>query len=107
KRNSGSDPELALDRRRAAEELDHVGGLRARGAEANPAALSQGELLALELDLVLAVDGDVGAVRAHVGNHEFVLAPLDGAMLARGVLVVHHEAAVLVAPDDQDFLLAP
>src|SRR5256886_13677531 len=66
-----------------AENLDNLPRVPARLAERDPAVLSQLELLALQHHLQLAVDGDEGAVRAVVPQHELVLAPLDSAMLSR------------------------
>src|SRR5882672_2087945 len=90
-----------------AEELDNLPRGCARLAERDPAALSQLELLALQYHLQLAVDGDEGAVRAVVAQHELVLAPLDGAMLSRSLVIGDHELAGLIAPEQERFAAAP
>src|SRR5215510_12399388 len=46
-------------------------------AEADAAAAPEHQLLALQMDLRLAFDGDVRAVRALVDDHELVAAALD------------------------------
>src|SRR5256885_10946832 len=81
-----------------AEKLDDLPRVPARLAERDPAVLSQLELLALQYHLQLALDGDEGAVRAVVPQHELVLAPLDSAMLPRGLVIGDHELAGLIAP---------
>src|SRR3954470_18014479 len=68
--------------------FDDVGGLTPGVAAADPAAVPQRQLLALQENFAVAVDGDEGAVGAVVLEHPFVLAPLDGAVLARGLVVV-------------------
>src|SRR5436190_9768178 len=83
-----------------AEKLDPLPRVRARLAERDPAVLSQLELLALQYHLQLAVDGDEGAVRAVVSQHELVLAPLDGAMLSRSLVIGDHEASRQHRPED-------
>src|SRR5881392_372193 len=45
---------------------------RSRLAEGDPAVGAQGELLPPQHDLLVALDGDEGAVRAVVGEDEFV-----------------------------------
>src|SRR6267378_2367316 len=90
-----------------AEKLDNLPRVRARLAERDPAALSQLELLALQYHLQLAVDGDEGAVRAVVAQHELVLAPLDGAMLPRSLVIGDHELAGLIASEHDRFAAAP
>src|SRR5256885_7530396 len=90
-----------------AEKLDNLPRVRARLAERDPAVLSQLELLALQYHLQLAVDGDEGAVRAVVPQHELVLAPLDSAMLSRGLVIDDHELASLIAPKHERFAAAP
>src|SRR5207245_1288888 len=74
-----------------AEELDYVGGGGARLAEGDPAVPAQRELLAAKHDLLVALDGDEGAVRAVVGEDELVEAPLDLAVRARGHALLDHE----------------
>src|SRR4051812_35852215 len=73
-------------------ELYRFPARRLRLSEGDPAALAQGDLVAMQRDLVLALHGHEGAVGALVGDHEVVVAPLDGAVVARGVLVVDHQA---------------
>src|SRR3989454_2773040 len=90
-----------------AENLDNLPRVRARLAERDPAVLWQLELLALQYHLQLAVDGDEGAVRAVVPQHELVLAPLDSAMLSRGLVIDDHELASLIAPKHERFAAAP
>src|SRR5207247_8750630 len=87
--------------------LDALAGARARLAEGDPAVLAQRELLALQEHLAVALGRDVGAVGAVVLEHPFVLAPLDGAVLARSLLVGDHQAAALVAPDRDRVVVAP
>src|SRR3989449_4029061 len=89
-----------------AEELDPLPRVRARLAERDPAVLSQLELLALQHHLQLAVDGDEGAVRAVIPQHELVLAPLDGAMLPRCLVIDDHELAGLITPEHDRFAAA-
>src|SRR2546428_2466664 len=89
-----------------AEKLDSLPRVGARLAEPDPAALSQLELLPLQYHLQLAFDGDEGAVGAVVAQHELVLAPLDGAMLPRGLVIGDHELAGLVAPEHERFAAA-
>src|SRR5467141_1145282 len=96
-----------MNPRLLAEELDNLPRVCARLAERDPAALSQLELLALQYHLQLAVDGDEGAVRAVVAQHELVLAPLDGAMLARSLVIGDHELAGLITPEHDRFAPAP
>src|SRR5882762_293914 len=86
--------------------LDNLPRVRARLAERNPAVLSQLELLALQYNFQLALDGDEGAVRAVVSQHEFVLAPLDSAMLPRSLVIGDHELAGLIAPEHDRFAAA-
>src|SRR5439155_21734692 len=74
-----------------AEELEHVGGGGARLAEGDPAVPAQRELLAAKHDLLVALDGDEGAVRAVVGEDELVEAPLDLAVRARGHALLDDE----------------
>src|SRR5881396_2222896 len=90
-----------------AEKLDPLPRVRARLAERDPAVLSELELLALQHHFQLALDGDEGAVRAVVPQHELVLAPLDGAMLSRSLVIGDHELAGLVAPEHDRFAAAP
>src|SRR5467141_5225118 len=90
-----------------AEKLDNLPRVRARLAERDPAVLSQLELLPLQHHLQLAFDGDKGAVRAVVPQHELVLAPLDGAMLTRSLVIVDHELAGLITPEHERFAAAP
>src|SRR5439155_10061540 len=92
---------------RLAEVLDDVGGAGARLAERDPAVLAQRELLALQHDLRLVDDRDERPVRAVVAEQEPVLAPLDRAMLPRGLRVRHHEIAARVAPDQERVAPAP
>src|SRR5438552_1160972 len=96
-----------MNPRLLAEKLDNLPRVRARLAERDPAVLSQLELLALQHHLQLVVDGDEGAVRAVVPQHELVLAPLDGAMLSRGLVIGDHELAGLIAPEHDRFTAAP
>ena len=42
-----------------------------------------------------------------VPQHELVLAPLDGAMLSRGLVIGDHELAGLIAPEHDRFAAAP
>src|SRR5207302_11505417 len=60
-----------------AEKFDHVARGGARLAEGDPAMGAQGELLPAQHDLLVALDGDEGAVGAVVGEDEFVEASLD------------------------------
>src|SRR5882672_9294156 len=92
-----------MNPRLLAEKLDNLPRLCARLAERDPAVLSQLELLALQYHLQLAVDGDEGAVRAVVPQHELVLAPLDSAMLARSLVIGDHELAGVIAPKHDRF----
>src|SRR5436309_13880921 len=96
-----------MNPRLLAEKLDDLPRVAARLAERDPAALPQLELLALQYHLQLAVDGDGGAVRAVVPQHELVLAPLDGAMLSRSLVIGDHELAGLIAPEHDRFAAAP
>src|SRR2546430_17246310 len=96
-----------MNPRLLAEKLDDLPRVPARLAERDPAALSQLELLALQYHLQLAVDGDEGAVRAVVPQHELVLAPLDGAMLSRSLVIGDHELAGLIPPEHDRFSAAP
>src|SRR6267143_5756846 len=86
-----------------AEILDDLPRVRARLAERNPAVLSQLELLPLQDHFQLAIDGDKGAVRAVVPQHELVLAPLDSAMLPRSLVIGDHELAGVIAPKHDRF----
>src|SRR4030088_954726 len=96
-----------MNPRLLAEELDNLPRVRARLAERDPVVLSQLELLPLQYLLQLAVDGDKGAVRAVVPQHELVLAPLDGAMLTRSLVIGDHELAGLITPEHDRFAAAP
>src|SRR5260370_40319773 len=90
-----------------AEKLDNLPRVRARLAEREPAVLSQLELLPLQHHLQLAVDGDKGAFRAVVPQHALVLAPLDGAMLPRSLVIGDHELAGLITPAHDRSAAAP
>src|SRR6266513_1185202 len=79
-----------------AEILDNLPRIRARLAERNPAVLSQLELLAVQYHFQLVLDGDKGAVRAVVSQHELFLTPLDRAMLPRSLVIGDHELAGLI-----------
>src|SRR6267143_4594758 len=89
-----------------AEKLDNLPRVRARLAECDPAVLSQLEVLALQDHFQLAIDGDKGAVRAVVPQHEPVLAPLDRAMLPRSLVIGDHELAGLITPERDRFSAA-
>src|SRR5207237_7678595 len=82
-----------------AEELGDYDRRGARLAEGDPAVLAQGDLVALDEQLGVAFDGDVGAVGAVVLEHELVLAVLDGAVLARGHVVFDDQAGRGIAAD--------
>src|SRR5688572_32049965 len=105
KRNCEPDPEFTPNSVHV--ELDAFHSLDQRRAEGDGAALAQHELLALQEHFLLALDGDVGAVGADVDQDKLVLAPLDGAVLARSVLVGDDDAAFLAAADAHSVLLAP
>src|SRR5437667_10027583 len=96
-----------MNPRLLAEKLDDLPRVPARLAERDPAALSQLELLALQYHLQLALDGDEGAVRAVVPQHELVVAPREGAMLSRGLVIGDPELAGLIAPEHDRFAAAP
>src|ERR1700704_4421610 len=95
-----------MNPRLLAEELDNLPRVRARLTERNTAVLSQLELLPLQDNFQLAVDGDKGAVRAVVPQHELVLAPLDSAMLARSLVIGDYELAGVIAPKHDRFAAA-
>src|SRR5687767_15196342 len=78
------------------EKLHRLSTRAPRPAQRNPPLLSQRDLVALQEHLGFAVDGHEGAVGALVGEHEVVAAPLDEAMLPRGMLVVDHKAAARI-----------
>src|SRR5688500_19218291 len=99
--NYDPDPELI------AEELDDHGRPGARLAEGDPAVLAQGELLALQQQLGVALEGDVGAVGAVVLEDELVAAALHGAVPARGHVIVDHQAAARLAADHHRGAVAP
>src|SRR3954463_6378992 len=82
-------------------------GVAARVAAADPAVLPERQLLALQENFAVAIDGDEGAVGAVVLEHPLVLAALDGAVLARRLLVVDHEVAAFLAPQGDRIALAP
>jgi hypothetical protein len=62
-------------------------------AEADAALAAQDDFLALEGELHLAFEGDVGAVGALVDQHELVAPPLDAGMGARSAAVVDDDVA--------------
>src|SRR5687767_12314303 len=66
-----------------AEELDDVARAGARLTEGDPAVPAQREFLAPQDNLLVALDGDEGAVRAVVGEDELVEATLDLAVRTR------------------------
>src|SRR3954466_7200936 len=81
------------------EELDHFLRSVARLAAGDPAVLAQGDLLAPQLKLGVALERDEGAVGAVVLEQPLALAPLDRAVAARGHVVADRDAAVGVAAD--------
>src|SRR3954470_8553138 len=102
--NCYSDPELRLA---AQQEGDDLLRRHRRLAAGDGALAGEDELLALHEHVVLAVDADVGAVRAAVGEHEFFLPLLDRAVQARGLVVVDVDAAMLLAADGDGVAVAP
>src|SRR5687768_18340394 len=80
-----------------AEEFDHVGRARARLTEGDPAVPAQREFLAPQDNLLVALDGDEGAVRAVIGEDELVQAALDLAVRTRSHALLHHQVGGLVA----------
>src|SRR5258706_16215088 len=70
-----------------------------RLAAGEGALAHEDEFLALHEHVVGAFALDVGPVAAVIGKDEFVLAALDGAVVARGLVVVHVDAAVLIPPE--------
>ena len=68
--------------------------------------IPEGEFLALDEHFVGALALYVCAVGAVVGEDEFVVAALDGAVVARGLVVVDVDAAVLVAPEGDGVVVA-
>ena len=95
----GSDPELSLGVRSRIQSQtnssDSPPELRGCPNEINPSCATS--FRRAEHDLFLALDLDEGAVGAFIGEHEVVVAPLDGAVVARSVLVFDHDLAARVA----------
>src|SRR5258706_16252448 len=81
-----------------AEEFDHVGRGRAGLAEGDPAVAAQGELFAPQHDLLVALDGDEGAVGAVVREDVFVEPTLDLAVRARSHALLDDEIGGRIAP---------
>src|SRR5258706_605331 len=89
-----------------AEEFDELGCGRARLPERDEAMAAQHRLLAAQHDLAVAVDREVSAVGAAIGEHELVLAPLDLAVGARGHAIRDDQVGGAVAPQHDGALVA-
>src|SRR5258707_396947 len=66
-----------------AEELDQFGRVCSRQSESDPAMAAQRELLALEHDLLVTFNRDVGAVCAVIGEDELIHVAFDLAVHTR------------------------
>jgi hypothetical protein len=80
----------------ADEEFDAFAGTVAEG---DPAATAQDQLLASQLDLGLAFDRHVGAVRALVDEDELIAATFDTRVHPRGEPIGDHDVVLRIAAE--------